>query len=1004
MRETTKKILFVVFFFFFFFFCWFFLPTPSLSLSFFFSLLLLLPFFYMMGGDTSNVITTNFCGPDGWEWSRSGHSGFPLSPCVREIIIVVPTALYTMFCLIPLLLSLVSCSLRMKISPREEKTWGHIVFFLVSEVVLILMGVVAAVPSPVFGNENNIVGIYILTGAIQCFAVGITISIITLEWLLFVKRSWIVNVFFIGSFVLLTIQIVSVIGDEIEGIGGVPVDIYIQYVFSLCLFALTMALYKRPHLVPETPFSEVKKDDTSPSLIPLVRELCRHLSWECISLWLIATVLSLNRGVFLILSEFKIGQVGNAIVEDIDNEGDASDVASTLTIFTIYTAIHVVSSFFAGFPFFFFVLKFSHIPPPFPFSHSFFSSFSFPSFPFFSSFIPPGLLYSKAVALTIGQIRYTTADSILFSVKHAFAEDDLGLSVRNVLTSDCEKVVSTSIYPFRIVFSALSALLTGGVLLIQGNIYFFLGNVAAVAVIISIIFLFNTFVISSLAVGMSKKSEKLSQMVDEILGCLSTILFFNQEQYEQNRFDESSKRASRSFLKKSFIEFGGELLQWTLGYTWMISMMLVSWRFVVVGFLEPDQIFSFLILGIQMLHSSLLVATCLPLILSLAGPLDHIVSLLSISEDDDPKPSFDPSNNSLDVRTNSHLQEEKKRIPYNYRDLPGLHLDHVDFIRFSMEGEEKRILSDINLNIRPGEFVAIVGESGAGKSTLLNIIMGFLKPSNGEVYVTGAHNSSSTFDEMERKDFSDIVGVLEQRPAVFRGTIGYNLTYGLPYNLNLVDSKGQLEEPLVKVLKEAALMDLVQRVGVDYEVGVRGKKLSVGQNQRLCLARVLLRNPKLLVLDEATSALDQYSEREIMKALDQRRERGMTMVVVAHRIHTIEKADKIIVLKRGRIVACDTHEKLLESSATYQKICTEELPEAPNQTSESSEFDHEPWPVIDPLGLGYTSNVSDIDDLELNIGSMGGSRHSRHSSRDVIRFNEEGGDDSSETTRLLKIN
>ncbi|MEV6930061.1 ABC transporter ATP-binding protein [Dactylosporangium sp. NPDC051485] len=216
-------------------------------------------------------------------------------------------------------------------------------------------------------------------------------------------------------------------------------------------------------------------------------------------------------------------------------------------------------------------------------------------------------------------------------------------------------------------------------------------------------------------------------------------------------------------------------------------------------------------------------------------------------------------------------------------------------------------LAGIDLTVAEGETIAFVGPSGSGKSTMLNLLIGFIRPSEGRVLLDG--------EDMERIDlrsYRKFVSVVPQEPVLFDGTIWDNVTYGLA---------GQTEETVTRALRDANALEFVEDLphGWDTVVGERGALLSGGQRQRLAIARALVRDPRVLLLDEATSALDSESEALVQEALT-RLMRGRTTFVVAHRLATIRGADRIAVLAGGRLAELGTHEQLLAAGGLFARL------------------------------------------------------------------------------------
>jgi ABC-type multidrug transport system fused ATPase/permease subunit len=240
------------------------------------------------------------------------------------------------------------------------------------------------------------------------------------------------------------------------------------------------------------------------------------------------------------------------------------------------------------------------------------------------------------------------------------------------------------------------------------------------------------------------------------------------------------------------------------------------------------------------------------------------------------------------------------------KDLEDLRGD-VEFDRVSFAYGEDAVLEDVSFRIRPGETLAIVGETGAGKSTIVKLLSRFYDPSEGEILIDGQDLRAVRGSSLRRH-----MGVVLQDTFLFTGTVMENIRYGRP---------GATEEEIIAAAKTVDADDFIRRFPEGYETQVRerGGRLSVGERQLVAFARALLADPKLLVLDEATSSVDLATEARIEVALD-RLLTGRTSIVIAHRLSTVRRADRILVMGEGRVIEEGTHDELLSRPSAYRRL------------------------------------------------------------------------------------
>jgi ATP-binding cassette subfamily B protein len=233
----------------------------------------------------------------------------------------------------------------------------------------------------------------------------------------------------------------------------------------------------------------------------------------------------------------------------------------------------------------------------------------------------------------------------------------------------------------------------------------------------------------------------------------------------------------------------------------------------------------------------------------------------------------------------------------------------VDYDNVSFDyGNGVPVLSDVNLHIKPGQCLAVVGPSGGGKTTLCQLLPRFYDVCSGSVKVDGVDVREVTQASLRRN-----IGMIQQDVFMFAGTVKDNIRYGRPE---------ATDEEIVEAAVRAQIHDEVMELpdGYDTYIGERGVMLSGGQKQRISIARVFLKNPKILVLDEATSALDTVTEQKIQASLDELSQ-GRTTIIIAHRLSTVRGADMIAVVDGEHIVEMGSHQELMDLNGEYAALC-----------------------------------------------------------------------------------
>lgn len=382
------------------------------------------------------------------------------------------------------------------------------------------------------------------------------------------------------------------------------------------------------------------------------------------------------------------------------------------------------------------------------------------------------------------------------------------------------------------------------------------------------------------------KISSLSSLLTESFSGIRLIKAFVAEDYELNQFTQESEQNRRA-------KFSTEKVK--------------ALQFVVVGFLEAMSVIFLFFLGAwQINQGSLTGSQFVAYVAAVALLIDPIaITTSNYNEFKQGEASVDRIFELLELQPLIIEKNDATALPQ----ITG----KVEYQNLSFYyQEDKSIFSNLNLTVNSGELIALVGASGAGKTTLVNLLPRFYEPIAGEVLIDGINIKNVTLKSLRQQ-----IGIVPQETILFSGTIAQNIAFGQQdFDLKEVEKAAKIANA------DLFINELSQ--GYYTYVGERGINLSGGQRQRIAIARAIFLNPRILILDEATSALDSESEALVQEALE-RIMTNRTVFVIAHRLATVRRADRILVMDKGEIIESGTHQQLLDKNGRYAQFYAQQF-------------------------------------------------------------------------------
>ena len=381
--------------------------------------------------------------------------------------------------------------------------------------------------------------------------------------------------------------------------------------------------------------------------------------------------------------------------------------------------------------------------------------------------------------------------------------------------------------------------------------------------------------------------DRLNMVVQENIRGIRVVKSFVREEHEKTKFNAVSDEIYQNSMKaEKIVAFNSPLMQGTM-YLSILAISYIAARLIVSSSMTTGQLMSFITYTSQILMSLMMLSMVIVMLTISKASAQRIEEVLSEQN------SLDPNIDGLKTIADGSITFE-----------------HVDFSYFN--SEEKRCLYDINLHIESGQTVGILGPTGSAKTTMVQLIPRLYDVLSGSVKVGGVDVRRYNLESLREE-----VAMVLQKNILFSGTIAENLRWGAEH---------ASDEELVQACQIAQADSFIRAMANGYETHIEqdGSNVSGGQKQRLCIARALLKKPKILILDDSTSAVDTKTDAAIRKAMATEL-KDTTKIIIAQRIASVEDADQIIMLDDGHIQAVGTHQQLLDSCPRYQELYAAQL-------------------------------------------------------------------------------